>query len=67
MTINWIKCSERMPPDGLKLIVKRDSVKLPIDWADSKDFSDFYNTCLSANDWIWTPYTTEAWKELNKS
>lgn len=61
MTIPWTKCSERMPPDEIGTVIMRNiggcllfkalHPRLP------KDLSDRLE---------WTPYTPEAWKELNK-
>ena len=61
MTINWIKCSERMPPSdtwlimndiGGCLIIKALRPVLP------KFISDRMQ---------WTPYTEEAWNEINSN
>jgi len=60
MTITWIKCSERMPPENLEviindicgcMIIKALDPKLPKHLTDSLQ---------------WIPYTEEVWKELNK-
>ncbi len=64
MTINWIKCSERMPPDGADLIVK----ELKFDEYYNHISSDLLTQEVkftSPNRYEWTPYTPEAWKELN--
>lgn len=58
--ITWTKCSEKMPPDDVPLIIndidgglliKAVSPRLP------KELSDRLQ---------WAPYTSETWKELNK-
>lgn len=63
MEINWINCSERMPPDDTKLVIVRDRDGLVLKegyiinaWKDRFDESA-----------KWTPYTEKAWSELNKS
>ena len=64
MTIPWTKCSERMPPDGEKLILLRNV-------NERKYISKLYGFRLKSMRFIrekfeWAPYTEEAWAELNK-
>lgn len=61
--ITWTNCSERMPPDDNKPVIVRDRDGLVLKegyiinaWKDRFD--------VTAE---WTPYTREAWSELNKA
>ena len=68
--IHWTKCSERMPQAGGTVIV-RDTV-LGIHKIISSSFlNEICEACDVRLIYIkgcmeWTPYTPEAWKELNK-
>lgn len=64
MTIHWIKCSERMPPDDIDIYVilrKIGEHKLSL-----------YNTSImrhwlrNNNSYEWIPYDEATWRELNK-
>ena len=65
MTINWIKCSEQMPPDEEIIIQYQDDKPKIFDGSKITDglMRIFPNIM---NDVKWIPYTDEAWKELNK-
>lgn len=61
-SINWIKFSERMPNDDGRSIIRmigetRCSLRL------NHKIRSFFP---AKNKYEWTPYTEEAWKELNK-
>lgn len=58
--IHWTKCSERMPPDGMRVIIQAYGEYMKFAW-DEK----VLNTVATCNT-SWTPYTVEKWKELNK-
>ena len=62
--ITWTKCSERMPPDDVKMVMLRN-------YKEPKYISKLYAFRLPIlkllrEKYEWTPYTPEAWKELNK-
>ena len=64
-TIPWTKCSERMPPDDdIEILIRKvdcvDFIQTPANeiWYDINP--------EDVNGWEWTPYTPEAWKEVNK-
>ena len=61
MTINWIKCFERMPPDDNLYIFKT--------WTDSGQIVKLTGIkarkelCFT-NLWEWIPYDEKTWKML---
>lgn len=64
MTIPWTKCSERMPPDETELILRDVDGCLLIRVFEITQAAKEH--LLSKFEFEWTPYTPEAWKELNK-
>lgn len=64
--ITWINCAERMPPDDGEIIIMRGD--LPIKAPLKVDYSTFNKKFheLKSEDWQWTQYTEESWKELNR-
>ena len=69
MTIPWTKCSERMPPRTYKeKVILRGHQDKNLMYMTAEDC----NLLLPAYDYEdknnceWTPYTPEAWEELNK-
>ena len=68
MTINWIKCSERMPPDDETLIICTYGTGM----IDKMHAMIFHAACKLSKklngdtDIRWIPYTKEAWEELSK-
>lgn len=68
MTITWINCSERMPPDDdTKIIVFYAGRMIDTTSGDimhaGKALTELTGKKLSFE---WTPYTEEAWSELNR-
>lgn len=61
--IQWTKCSERMPLDEKIRVIVRIYGRIIVD--HGKWFTK-YKTTLIVDGAEWTPYTDEAWKELNK-
>lgn len=61
MTITWINCAKRMPPVG-KCIIKQPGISPCVGYI--KPDTDAYS--LLINNAEWTPYTEEAWEELNR-
>lgn len=63
MTITWTKCSERMPPDdeNFKIIFREIA-------SGRFEENDGFHMNLTRMKYLfeWTPYTEEAWKELNR-
>ena len=66
MTINWIRCSDQMPPDDEKLdvIYRVPDYKPYIASASRSHHLRITNQIVMDLQWI--PFTDEAWKELNK-
>lgn len=71
MTIEWIKCSERMPPDDkFQLFILWDGYQYDIasrcyhiySGRQIDDYVDYSDGCTKE----WTPFTLEKWHELNK-
>lgn len=61
--ITWINCAERMPPDDEIVIYRSISGgRNPRIWKGSV----LNENLRSAWEYEWTPYTKEAWSELNK-
>lgn len=68
MTITWTKCSERMPPDDRTLIICM-YVNAMIDKFPAEIFHAACELSQKVNgktDIKWTPFTPEAWAELNR-
>lgn len=68
--IQWTKCSERMPQAGGTVVV-RDTVLNIRKIIASSFLNEICETCDTRLIYIkgcmeWTPYTDEAWKELNR-
>ena len=65
MTIPWTNCSERMPPDDAVIakvgdddtLFRVSGILVKQEYNRWKNFSDIPV--------FWTPYTPEAWAELN--
>jgi len=65
--IHWTKCSERMPPDDDKFQCIAESTvhkSLQIIGAEKLHLLLKFGMLLPST--RWTPYTPEAWKELNR-
>lgn len=64
MTIPWIKCSERMPPDDENLYIFKT-------WTGSGQIAKLTGItarkelCFT-NLWEWVPYDAETWRKLNE-
>lgn len=71
MTIVWTKCSERMPPDehDFKVIAKSflcgEENYAEVYIVPSAIMCRYYDEYMLEHH-VWTPYTPEAWKELNR-
>ena len=67
--IQWAKCSERMPPNDSTMVIARvgEDKETCFKVAGSLVTQE-YNRWKNFGDVqvYWTPYTPEAWKELNK-
>jgi len=64
LTIEWIKCSERMPPDDYDYkIITIDSCGVCTD--DGESLNSITDWCIE-DCTIWTQFTQEKWNELNK-
>ena len=60
MEIIWTNCADEMPPDGCVICrsyVSNGAIKY------HKVLGELFN--LTTENWQWTPYTPEKWKELN--
>ena len=73
MKITWTKCSDRMPDKGKQVIVRDGQRRTDLETSDRLiEYKDFLCRMYGTNDrfnselWEWTPYTPEAWEELNK-
>ena len=67
-TINWIKCSDRIPPDDdSKEVIIRSKLMKPI--CISKYDLRYCLLSIPAldSDFEWIPYDEQTWKELSKS
>lgn len=62
--IQWTKCSERMPPNGVELILRDIDGCLLIRVFEITETAK--NHLLNKFEFKWTPYTDEKWEELNK-
>ncbi len=61
MTIPWIKCSERMPPDDeTDVILRNDRFMTIRSGGVCRPFA------LMLKNWEWTPYEEATWGELTK-
>lgn len=61
--IKWTKCSEEMPPDDDTQVIIRttkDHILL------RKDSARCVRCYMLPIQYEWTPYTPEAWEELNR-
>lgn len=65
MKIKWTSCADKMPPNDLnyKIITIDDLNGLCTD--DGKSLNSIKDFCVEFNA-VWTSYTPEKWKELNK-
>lgn len=64
MIINWTRCSEQMPPNNhdMQLIAKSAHAVKKV----NAGFLHWRIPHYERHKIEWTPYTEEAWKELNK-
>ena len=66
MTITWTNCADMMQPSAMKVIVDREGYykistgKQLHDYASYREIEQKTMSHLE-----WTPYTEEAWAELN--
>ncbi len=60
--IQWIKCSERMPPDDGSEIILKDYCA----YTRTNGMTARRVHLVSIGYTRWIPYTKEAWEELNK-
>ena len=63
MTIPWMKCSDRMPPDDEKIIVRSwlgHHIK-SIGYVLRNEINTF-----GLSNYKWIPYDEATWQELNK-
>ncbi len=66
MTIPWIKCSERMPPDDESKIITMAQSGVPqIGTGNSLEITRTVFGRLHPS-WKWIPYDEATWKELNR-
>ena len=69
MKTTWTKCSERMPPDDSTMVIARvgEDKETCFKVAGSLVTQE-YNRWKNFGDVhvYWTPYTPEAWAELNR-
>lgn len=64
MIINWTKCSEQMPPDGMEIIL------MPIGCAilyQVNHINKYLQKVIDRFPMQWIEYTEEAWNELNSN
>lgn len=64
MTIEWINCADRMPPNTDDIFIVRQ-------WNNPKNMLRITGERIRydltfPNLWEWIPYTEETWNELNK-
>lgn len=62
-TINWIKCSDRMPPDDENICIVRHPDGTPFK-ATGEWINDLAKKATKEIPWI--PFDEATWKELNK-
>lgn len=65
MNIEWTKCSEQMPPDDDNDVILHD-IGYSYSIATGSDVNKWADCITPKQVMEWTPYTEEAWKELNK-
>lgn len=66
MNIEWIKCSDRMPPDDdREIIIKHISVGGEVILTPANEIYYDINPKKLSN-WEWTEFTQEKWEFLNK-
>ena len=65
--ITWTKCSERMPPEDQKTIFRRIDKDRFLFTKNVVDPHSLFFYVRKINLLEWTPYTPEAWEELNKN
>lgn len=61
--ITWINCAERIPPDDEVVIVKSWTGRI---LKITKYALSSSTSIYGEENYNWTPYTEEAWSELNK-
>lgn len=67
MTITWINCAERMPPDDRTKIIAKYQNYPPIKTSGER-INDGLNRCIPGyrDETVWAIFTEEAWSELTK-
>ncbi len=66
MVIQWTNCSEQMPTDDNEFYIAMVGKDEFINKVSGKTIRECIEKCVHTLEVNWTPYTPEAWEELNR-